>query len=133
MVTPTLQSTYDDSVFAFGDCASCTLPGQTRPVPPRAQTANQQAMYLIKALPRHLAGKRADNFSFHDKGSLISLSTSAVGVLMGSIGIQGRIARLMYVSLYRLHQMALHGPFKTGVLLIKDMLSKNSGPTLKLH
>lgn len=133
VVTPTLQSTYDDSVFAFGDCASCTLPGQTRPVPPRAQTANQQAMYLIKALPRHLAGKRAGNFSFHDKGSLISLSTSAVGVLMGSIGIQGRIARLMYVSLYRLHQMALHGPFKTGVLLIKDMLSKNSGPTLKLH
>lgn len=130
---PTLQTTRDSSIFALGDCASCTLPGDSRPLPPRAQTANQQAMYLIKALPRHLAGKTLPDFRFHDKGSLISLSTSAVGVLMGSIGIQGRIARLMYISLYRLHQMALHGPFKTGVILIKDLLSKNSGPTLKLH
>lgn len=130
---PTLQTTRDSSIFALGDCASCTLPGAARPLPPRAQTANQQAMYLIKALPRHLDGKSLSEFRFHDKGSLISLSTSAVGVLMGSIGIQGRIARLMYVSLYRLHQMALHGPFKTAVILVKDLLSKNSGPTLKLH
>lgn len=133
VVTPTLQSTRDDSIFALGDCAACTLPGAARALPPRAQTANQQAMYLIKALPRRLAGKPLKPFRFHDKGSLISLSSSAVGVLMGNIGIQGRMARLMYVSLYRLHQMALHGPFKTAVIFIKDMLSKNSGPTLKLH
>lgn len=133
VVTPTLQTTRDASIFAIGDCASCLLPGAERPLPPRAQTANQQAMYLLKALPRHLAGKSVADFSFHDKGSLISLSKSAVGVLMGNIGVQGRFARLMYVSLYRLHQMALHGPFKTGVIFFKDLLSKNSGPTLKLH
>lgn len=133
VVTPTLQTTRDASIFAIGDCASCLLPGAERPLPPRAQTANQQAMYLLKALPRHLAGKAVADFSFRDKGSLISLSKSAVGVLMGNIGVQGRFARLMYVSLYRLHQMALHGPFKTGVIFFKDLLSKNSGPTLKLH
>jgi NADH dehydrogenase len=52
---------------------------------------------------------------------------------MGKINVQGLFARLMYVSLYRFHQVALHGVFKTGVLMVKDALARNSGPTLKLH
>lgn len=133
VVKNTLQTTLDDSIFAIGDCAACTPEGATRPLAPRAQTANQQAIYLIKALPRHLNGKKVSDFNFHDKGSLVSLHKSAVGIMMGNIGIQGRLARLMYVSLYRLHQLALHGPLKTSLLLFKDMLSKKSGPNLKLH
>src|SRR5215210_6947358 len=43
VVTPTLQTTRDPDVFAIGDCAFLINPGETRPVPPRAQAAHQQA------------------------------------------------------------------------------------------
>lgn len=138
VVTPTLQSTSDASVFAFGDCASCTPPGDTRPLPPRAQVAHQQAMYLAKALPAHLAGRALPAFRFHDYGSLISLSGAntlgnLMGNLLGNVSIRGWIARLMYRSLYRMHQVSLHGLFRMLVLLGKDVLSRSSGPALKLH
>jgi NADH dehydrogenase len=134
VVQPTLQTTRDENIFAFGDCASCTLPGQPHAVPPRAQVAHQQSEFLIRALKARLEGKPLPAFRFTDFGSLISLSTTnTIGNLAGNINIQGKMARLMYVSLYRMHQMALHGLFKTAVLWTKDMLAKTSGPTLKLH
>ncbi|MDC4714309.1 NAD(P)/FAD-dependent oxidoreductase, partial [Acinetobacter baumannii] len=71
---------------------------------------------------------------FKDKGSLISLSEhNSVGHILGGVNIEGYIARLMYVSLYRLHQVALHGMFKTSILILKDLLSKSSRPHLKMH
>ena len=52
-------------------------------------------------------------FVYKDYGSLISLSSSTIGNLMGnlfkSVTIEGRIARLAYLSLYKKHQIALHG------------------------
>ncbi len=134
VVRATLQTTRDDSIFAFGDCASYTPAGAERAVPPRAQVANQEAIVLAKILKAKLKGKPLPTFSFSDKGSLISLGeTNTVGNLIGKINVQGFFARIMYLSLYRLHQVALHGVFKTGVLMFKDLLSRNSGPTLKLH
>jgi NADH dehydrogenase len=134
VVRPTLQTTRDDNIYAFGDCASCTLPGAERPLPPRAQTANQQATFLVKALVARLEKDPLPEFKYHDYGSLISISSAnTVGNLSGNINIQGWVARLMYLSLYRMHQVKLHGLFKTFVLFCKDMLSKTSGPTLKLH
>ncbi len=134
VVTPTLQTTRDADIFAFGDCASCQLPGLERPLPPRAQTAHQQAKYLVKAMVARIEKEPLPVFAYRDYGSLISLSSAnTVGSLTGNINIQGRIARLMYLSLYRMHQVSLHGFFKTFVLWCKDMLSKTSGPTLKLH
>lgn len=134
VVRPTLQTTRDDSIFAFGDCA-CYIPeGAERPVPPRAQVANQQAIVLAKILKAKIAGKPLPTFTFSDKGSLISLGeTNTVGNLVNKINVQGMFARIMYLSLYRLHQVALHGVFKTSVLMFKDLLSRTSGPTLKLH
>jgi len=129
-----LQSTRDESIFAFGDCASFTPEGAERPVPPRAQVANQEAIVLAKIIKAKIEGKALPTFSFNDKGSLISLGdTNTVGNLIGNINVQGVFARVMYLSLYRLHQVALHGMFKTGVLMVKDLLSRTSGPTLKLH
>jgi NADH dehydrogenase len=134
VVNAHLQTTRDPSIFAFGDCASFTPAGAERPVPPRAQVANQEAIVLAKVIKAKLAGKSLPTFSFNDKGSLISLGdTNTVGNLIGNINVQGIFARVMYLSLYRLHQVALHGFFKTGVLMVKDLLSRTSGPTLKLH
>ncbi|MGH8743919.1 MAG: NAD(P)/FAD-dependent oxidoreductase, partial [Burkholderiales bacterium] len=49
IVRPTLQTTLDENIFAFGDCASCPWPGKNTSVPPRAQAAHQQASFLVKA------------------------------------------------------------------------------------
>lgn len=134
VVLPTLQTTRDESVFALGDCASCQLPGQDRPVPPRAQTAHQQAYHLVRALTARLEGRPLPEFRYSDKGSLVSLSKSdSVGHLMGGLDVQGKLARLMYTSLYRLHQAALHGWVKMLVIFGKDLLNRTHGPTLKLH
>jgi NADH:ubiquinone reductase (H+-translocating) len=50
IVKPSLQTTLDDNIFAFGDCAACPWVGhgQDATVPPRAQSAHQQASMLVK-------------------------------------------------------------------------------------
>jgi NADH dehydrogenase len=133
VVKPSLQTSLDDNIFAFGDCASCTLPGSSQPVAPRAQFAHQQASFLVKALNARLAGRPLPALQIRDFGSLIALSRYTVGDIAGVFNIQGRLAWLMYLSLYRMHQLALHGPFKTLVLMGKDLLAKTTGPSLKLH
>ena len=48
-VKSTLQTTLDENIFAFGDCAACPIaPGAIENVPPRAQAAHQQASLLYK-------------------------------------------------------------------------------------
>jgi NADH:ubiquinone reductase (H+-translocating) len=42
VVTPTLQTSADPSIFAIGDCAACPREGHTTPVPPRAQAAHHR-------------------------------------------------------------------------------------------
>lgn len=134
VVGATLQTSRDPNIFAFGDCASYTPTGAERAVPPRAQVANQQAIVLAKSLKARVKGQALSNFEFSDKGSLVSLSSqNTVGSLMGNIYVQGFMARMMYVSLYRMHQMVLHGMTKTTLLMMKDWLSRGSSPTLKLH
>ena len=114
-VRPTLQSTRDDNIFVFGDCAACPQPGEEgRNVPPRAQAAHQQASLLAKSLKLRIAGQPLPEYRYRDYGSLISLSSfSAVGNLMGnltgSVMLEGWLARMFYVSLYRMHQIALYG------------------------
>lgn len=138
VVTPTLQTTGDARIFAIGDCAHYLPPGSDRPVPPRAQAASQQASLLAKSLPALIDGGAPLTFHYRDKGSLISLSKNgSVGQLMGNLSsdftFEGKIARLFYITLYRLHQIALHGVFKTGLLLLRDRLNLRTGPTMKLH
>ena len=138
-VRPTLQTTLDDDVFAFGDCAACPQPGQEgRNVPPRAQAAHQQASLLAKSLRLKIAGQALPEYRYRDYGSLISLSSfSAVGNLMGnltgSVMLEGWLARMFYVSLYRMHQMALYGVPRTLLLMLSDRLGRSTEPRLKLH
>lgn len=138
LVGPTLQTSKDPQVFAFGDCACYTPEGASRPVPPRAQVASQQAKHLLKTF-RHIIRKEAlPEFRFRDKGSLISMSkNSSVGSIMGNLSrdftFEGKLARWMYLSLYRMHQVALHGRFGTLLLILRDLLNRNTGPRVKLH
>lgn len=139
VVTQTLQTTADPDIFAFGDCAACPQPDSDRPVPPRAQAAHQQADTLFKTLVNRLDGGEQVPFVYKDHGSLINFSRyTAVGNLMGNLSgrsmyIEGRVARFFYVSLYRMHQVALHGLVRTGVIWLMDKISRAMHPRLKLH
>lgn len=137
VVTPSLQTTQDPSIFALGDCAYC-LQGNGKPVPPRAQAAHQQASFLIKAIDKYLTNKTLPSYRYHDYGSLISLSHyETIGNLMGRITksmlIEGKLARFFYLSLYRLHQIALYGYWRVTNLMIANFLTRRIRPRLKLH
>ena len=138
-VRPTLQTTRDDNIFAFGDCAACPQPGSDgRNVPPRAQAAHQQASLLAKSLKLRIAGQALPEYRYRDYGSLISLASfSAVGNLMGnltgSVMLEGWLARMFYVSLYRMHQIALYGVTRTLLMMLGDRIGRSTEPRLKLH
>jgi NADH:ubiquinone reductase (H+-translocating) len=138
VVIPTLQTTRDPDIFAIGDCAACPLPGGAGDVPPRAQAAHQEASHLVKQLPRRLRGEPPKPYFYRDFGSLVSLGRSTVGNLMGflvgkNFFIEGYFARLMYRSLYKMHETALHG--STNVILgtIGRTFRRRIAPVVKLH
>ncbi|MGP1609297.1 MAG: NAD(P)/FAD-dependent oxidoreductase [Burkholderiales bacterium] len=139
VVTPTLQTTRDADIFALGDCAACAWPGRDHNVPPRAQAAHQQASLLASTLRRRLAGKTLRPFVYRDFGSLVSLGNySTVGTLMGtliggSLFIEGLFARVMYVSLYRMHLYALHGFAKVFFDTLARLITRRTEPRVKLH
>jgi NADH dehydrogenase len=139
VVTPTLQTTRDANVFAMGDCAWLVPEGGTQPIPPRAQAAHQQASHLYRQIVRKLDGKPLEPFVYRDFGSLVSLGEySTVGNLMGflagrSLFIEGYFARLMYRSLYKMHEVALHGWAKVGLETLSRALTRRTEPQVKLH
>ena len=142
VVLPTLQTTRDENIFAFGDCAACPRVEPEHKgvlVPPRAQSAHQEASLLVKTMRARLAGTPLPTFRFHDHGSLVSLGElSAVGNLMGrliggNMVIQGLIARIMYASLYKMHQIAIYGYLRVALDTIGRFLRRGLEPRVKLH
>lgn len=139
VVTPTLQTTRDPSIFAFGDCASCPWPEKNTFIPPRAQSAHQQASHLCRMLARHVEGRPLDPFRYRDFGSLVSLGDySTVGSLMGaitrgSVMIEGWFAGIMYRSLYKMHEYALHGFVKVALDTLARLITRRTEPHVKLH
>ena len=139
VVTPTLQTTRDENIFALGDCAACVWEGTGRNVPPRAQAAHQQASHLARQIARRLKGKPVEKWSYRDFGSLVSLGEySTVGSLMGGLSgknlwIEGLFAKLMYRALYKMHELALHGFWKVTLDTLARSISKRTEPHVKLH
>jgi NADH dehydrogenase len=140
VVHETLATTRDPNVFAIGDCACCPWPQHKAPcVPARAQAAHQQSTHLVRNLRRHLEGKPLRPFVYQDFGSLVSLGEySTVGSLMGklmggSIFVEGLFARIMYISLYRMHLYALHGLAKVTFDTLGRLFTRRTEPRVKLH
>ncbi|HXV08340.1 MAG TPA: NAD(P)/FAD-dependent oxidoreductase [Burkholderiales bacterium] len=139
VVHQTLQTTRDPDIFAFGDCAACPWPEKKGWIPPRAQSAHQQASHLYRMLPRHLEGRPLQPFQYRDFGSLVSLGAySTVGSLMGaitrgSVMIEGWFAGIMYRSLYKMHEYALHGFTKVALDTLARILTRRTEPHVKLH
>jgi len=143
VVHDTLQTTRDPDIFALGDCAACPCSdadgGRAGIVPPRAQAAHQQATHMWKQIQRRLASQPLKPYRYKDFGSLVSLGKfSTVGNMMGgligkSLMIEGYFAKLMYLSLYKLHELAIHGTLKTTLFTLSRMITKQTNPTVKLH
>ncbi len=139
VVKPTLQTTKDERIFAIGDCAWFVPEGEKHAVPPRAQAAHQMAGIAFHNIRAMIGGKPLKDFIYRDHGSLVSLSHfSTVGSLMGNLiggrmAIEGRLARFVYVSLYRMHLIAIHGWLKGLALIAVAHVNHIIRPRLKLH
>lgn len=140
VVNQFLQSVDDPRIFAIGDCSSLVWVGhEPLTVPPRAQAAHQQASHLVRQINAQMKGKALTPFRYRDFGSLVSLgSYSTVGNLMGNfmagnIWVEGLFARVMYLSLYKMHEMALHGFWKTAFSSLGRFITRRTEPHVKLH
>ncbi|MFT3803788.1 MAG: NAD(P)/FAD-dependent oxidoreductase [Burkholderiaceae bacterium] len=139
LVEPNLRTTSDERIYAAGDCASLTLPGHDRPLPPTAQVAHQQARHLIRHLPRAIEHRESmPAFVYRDFGALVSLgdydaygSLGKFGFLKGAT-IHGRLAQLSHILLYRSHQARLHGLWGGSLLWLVDLLNSQVRAPIRL-
>ncbi len=137
VVDPCLR-TADEHIYAIGDCAACRWPGHQNNVPPRAQAAHQQAACVAKSIVNQLKGAPPVTFVYRDYGSLVSLGKyttvgNLMGNLIGSVTIGGFIARLVYLSLYKMHQVAVHGYFRTAMLTLSNLFRRSTHAKIKMH
>jgi NADH dehydrogenase len=92
---------------------------------------------MVGQINARLAGGKLAEYTYRDFGSLVSLGRySTVGSLMGfvvgrSFFIEGMFARLMYRSLYKMHEAALHGSVRT--FLGAFLPGARPAPAVKLH
>ncbi len=138
VVTPELRALNDEHIFVIGDCAGVQQQDGTW-VPPRAQSAHQMADTVAANLLARLQSLPLKPFKYVDYGSLVHFSKySTVGSLMGKLSngnmfVEGRLARMVYMSLYTFHQLAVHGRFKGLFTLLSRKVGHLLGPKFKLH
>lgn len=130
--------TSDDAIFAIGDCAACAWPGHKGNVPPRAQAAHQQADAVCQSIVNRLNGQAPVKYVYRDYGSLVALGKyttvgNLMGNLMGSVTIGGFIARVVYLSLYKMHQIAIHGYYRTALLTLSNLFRRSAHAKIKMH
>ena len=54
-------------------------------------------------------------------------------ITRGSLMIEGYFARLMYLSLYKMHEYALHGLVKVCLDTLVRLITRRTEPQIKLH
>ena len=127
-----------EGVYAIGDCCAC-LAEDGSEIPPRAQAAHQMADVAARNIVAARSNRTAKRFVYRDFGSLVSLSRfSTVGNLMGNlmrgtVFVEGWLARMVYLSLYRMHQAAVHGYFSTFLIMLGDRIHRATRAEVKLH
>jgi NADH dehydrogenase len=127
-------------IYALGDCSAVPAQIDGMFLPATAQVAHQQAIYLLRAITRKLKGQNNDKpFSFEARGTLVSLGVGAAGEIpkprrdTTPFRTSGRVAKLMYVTLYFMHRVALHGWWKASLLALSDRIRGIASPPVKLH
>ena len=94
---------------------------------------------MVKQIHNRLSGKPLTAWRYRDFGSLVSLGQySTVGNLMGgliggNLWVEGLFARMMYLSLYKMHELALHGFWKMTLDTAARLITRRTEPHVKLH
>lgn len=129
-IQPSLQATRDAAIFAVGDCATLKPEGASRPLPPTAQVAHQQARHLVQHLPAFIEnGTPLPDFKYHDMGALVSLADYDAFGSLGRTGLfkgmtfRGRLAQFSHEMLYRSHQQKIFGFWRGGLVWFLDWLN----------
>jgi len=135
-----LACTGVDGIYALGDCAAAPGADGRGTLPPTAQVAHQQAAYLARALRDLEAGREPRPFVYQQRGMLVSLGEGdAVAELpplskqSGKLTSRGFMAKFLYVSLFHMHRVTLHGWWRAVSLFVADRLRGVSLPPVKLH
>ena len=129
--------------LAMTECRLLQESGRAHFMTPRAQAAHQQASLMVTQDRRRIAGKPLAEYLYRDFGSLVSLDEhNTVGNMMSGLGgqsrgkgmiIEGFMARMMYVSLYKMNELALHGFVKVALDTTARLITQRTEPHLKLH
>ena len=138
MVKASCQTTTDERIFAFGDCAACPQPDGSF-TPARGQTARQMALLTGDNIMALLRDPKAQlkEYIYKDLGAFVNLSRfhtvgNMFSYLGGGLAIKGCPARFVYTSLYRRHMLALHGLLKGSILIGLNGIHCWLRPKLKL-
>ncbi|WP_392558956.1 NAD(P)/FAD-dependent oxidoreductase [Orbus mooreae] len=135
VVKPTLQTSRDDAIFAIGDCA-CSAKPEGGFTPATAQAAHQMASICAKNLIALVNGNKLSTFAYNNKGTIISLANTAQGVVTtigkNQMGVKGWMASCIYKMLYRFHQVALFGIFKTYRLIRANKVYRTARTTVNM-
>jgi NADH dehydrogenase len=139
IVNGALQVEPGSGIYAMGDCAACAASKGDALVPPRAQAAYQQAVYLADAIARRLEDREVPLFSYRDQGTLISFGRAgAAGAFMSELlrrplFIDGWFAASCYKHLYRRHIVGLTGLKRAVMYAASQWLRERVRPTVKLN
>ena len=94
---------------------------------------------MVLQIKNLFTNKPLTPYQYKDFGSLVSRGKfSTVGNMMGGIVgrnlmIEGYFAKMMYLSLYKMHELALHGFTKVILDTIARLINKRTEPHVKLH
>ncbi|MDI2091798.1 NAD(P)/FAD-dependent oxidoreductase [Commensalibacter oyaizuii] len=111
-------------IFAIGDCSQM----QNKPLPPTAQVASQQAIYLSEYFGDIIDGRpNIPPFEYRDYGALVSVGRYAsFGTFGNRMAVKGLIAQLAHLYLYRRHQMQILGIWRGLSAIIADFFRKKA-------
>lgn len=137
IIKKTLQTKTDKNIFAIGDCASYE---EENKIQPRAQNAHQMTKTCYKNIILLInKSKKLKKYKYKDYGYLISLSSfKTIGIFhkilfLKEIILNGKIAELIYISLYKIHLINIHGFIKTILIILTNIINKKIKPKLKLY
>ena len=66
-------------------------------------------------------------------GEFSTVGNMMGGLIGGSLMIEGLFARLMHMSLYKMHELALHGVVKVSLDTLARLITRRTEPHVKLH
>jgi NADH dehydrogenase len=96
------------------------------------------ASLVAKSIRARLSGKALPTFKYRDFGNLVNMSEyGTVASLLSkgkrSVYLEGVFGRMMYWSLSKMHQHALHGSTKVAVDTAVHAVTRRTEPRIKLH